>query len=394
MQRTVLVRYGEIHLKGLNRPFFEKILIRNIKKSISSFDGANVEKRDGRIYVEGYDEFDESRIITKVRKVFGVHSVSSVLAVSKDIETIVETSKKLVGGMLQDKDCSFKVRARRSDKRFEMSSMELAAFVGGELLTEFDLLKVDLHNPEIILDIEVREQAYIYTNAKRAVGGMPVGTAGRAMLLLSGGIDSPLAGYMIAKRGAVVECIHFESVPYTSEQARQKVIDLAKIMSEYCGPIRLHIVSFTDIQQKLYSDGPSAMLTILMRRYMMRISEYIAKDRKCKALITGENLGQVASQTMDSLNATNSVVDMPVYRPLIGFDKLEIIDRSKQIGTYETSILPYEDCCSVFVPKHPVTKPKLSEVAKAEEGLDMDDMVKAAIDNVEVIIIKPDVDEW
>jgi len=266
--------------------------------------------------------------------------------------------------------------------------------MGGRLIGAFPGLKVDVHQPQVMLDIEIREQAYLYTGAKKAVGGMPVGTGGRAMLLLSGGIDSPVAGYMIAKRGVTVDCLHFESFPYTSAQARQKVIDLAKIMAGYCGPMRLHIVSFTEIQKKLYEDGPPALLTILMRRFMMRIAERLAIKRKCGALITGENLGQVASQTMDSLHATGSVVSLPVFRPLIGFDKIEIMDRAREIGTYETSILPYEDCCSVFVPRHPATRPKPGESERAEAGMDVEAMIEQALSTLETLEISPRDSGW
>ena len=389
MQQTILVRYGEIHLKGLNRPFFERMLMRNIRSALKPFHGAAAERRDGRIYVQGYPAHEEKTVIARLCKVFGVHSVSVVTGVSKDMQSISEAAVELVKQAAGQEPVTFKVRARRSDKRFPLNSMDLAAELGHQLLTALPNLKVDVHHPRLMLDVEIREQAYLYTDAQKAAGGMPVGTGGRAMLLLSGGIDSPVAGYMIAKRGVVVDCVHFESYPHTSEQARQKVIDLAAIMAEYCGPIRLHIVSFTDIQQKLYEDGPPPMLTILMRRFMMRIAQRLAQKRRCGALVTGENLGQVASQTMDSLRATDSVVDIPVFRPLIGFDKVEIMDRAREIGTYETSILPYEDCCSVFVPKHPVTRPKPDEVEGAEAGMDVDAMVEAALADVQVLDVRP-----
>jgi len=317
-----------------------------------------------------------------------------VTAVPKDMDSIFEAARALMTQAAPGGAATFKVRARRADKRFPLTSMELAAQMGGRLIGAFPGLKVDVHQPQVMLDIEIREQAYLYIGAKKAAGGMPVGTGGRAMLLLSGGIDSPVAGYMIAKRGVTVDCLHFESFPYTSVQARQKVIDLAKIMAGYCGPMRLHIVSFTEIQKKLYEDGPPVLLTILMRRFMMRIAQRLAIKRKCGALITGENLGQVASQTMDSLRATNSVVDLPVFRPLIGFDKIEIMDRAREIGTYETSILPYEDCCSVFVPRHPATRPKPGECEDAEARMDVEGMLEQALATLETLEISPRDSGW
>jgi thiamine biosynthesis protein ThiI len=394
MERTILVRYGEIHLKGLNRPFFERALMNNLRDALRPFVGARVERRDGRVYVEGVAPEDEKAAVDRLCRVFGVHSVSRVVGVDKGLDSIAAAALDLIREAAKEAPATFKVRARRSDKRFPLNSMELAAEIGGRALKALPYLKVDVHRPQIMLDIEVRERAYLYTDAKKAVGGMPVGTGGRAMLLLSGGIDSPVAGYMIARRGVAVDCVHFESVPYTSGQARQKVIDLATIMAGYCGPMRLHIVSFTEIQQKLYEDGPPPLLTILMRRFMMRIAERLAKKRRCGALITGENLGQVASQTMDSLNATNAVVSIPVFRPLIGFDKAGIMDRARQIGTYETSILPYDDCCSVFVPRHPATRPRPGEPEKAEAKMDVDAMVEAALSGVETLDIRPAENEW
>jgi thiamine biosynthesis protein ThiI len=391
---TMLVRYGEIHLKGLNRPFFERVLLQNIKAALEDFAGVTVEMREGRVYVQGYAPAAEERVAGRLCRVFGVHSVSPVIAVPKDFESIFEAARALMAQAASGGAATFKVRARRADKRFPLTSMELAAEMGGRLIGAFPGLKVDVHQPQVMLDIEIREQAYLYTGAKKAVGGMPVGTGGRAMLLLSGGIDSPVAGYMIAKRGVTVDCLHFESFPYTSAQARQKVIDLAKIMAGYCGPMRLHIVSFTEIQKKLYEDGPPALLTILMRRFMMRIAERLAIKRKCGALITGENLGQVASQTMDSLHATGSVVSLPVFRPLIGFDKIEIMDRAREIGTYETSILPYEDCCSVFVPRHPATRPKPGESERAEAGMDVEAMIEQALSTLETLEISPRDSGW
>ena len=394
MDRALLVRTGEIHLKGLNRPFFERVLINNLRDALQPFDGAQIDRRDGRIYVEGIAPEEEKAAIGRLCRVFGVHSVSAAVKVDKDMDSIEAAALDLVRKAAGEAPFTFKVRARRSDKRFPLNSMELAAEIGGRVLSALPALKVDVHRPQIMLDIEIRERAYLYTDAQKAVGGMPVGTGGRAMLLLSGGIDSPVAGYMIAKRGVVVDCVHFETPPYTSAQARQKVADLAAIMAEFCGPIRLHIVPFTEIQQKLYEDGPPVLLTILMRRFMMRIAERLAIKRRCGALVTGENLGQVASQTMDSLHVTNAVAGMPVFRPLIGFDKAEIMDLARQIGTYETSILPYDDCCSVFVPRHPATRPKLGEVEAAEAVLDVDALVEAALAGVQTLVIRPLDIEW
>lgn len=389
MEKVILVRVGEIHLKGLNRPYFEKMLGNNIKKSLNYFKAISVTKTHGRFYIEGIDEKDYQKVFESLRKVFGLVSFSPAVKTGKDMKDVEVAAIDAMEEALSDKNgtVTFKVEARRSDKRYPMGSLEIAAHLGGVLLDNFENLKVDVHHPELRINIEIRENAYIYWRSVKGSGGMPVGTNGKATLLLSGGIDSPVAGWMIAKRGVEINAVHFYSHPYTSERAKQKVIDLAKLIRPYCGPIRLYVVSFTKIQVELYEKGPDNLLTILMRRAMMRIAEELGRKSGSKALITGEAIGQVASQTIDALVATNDVVDMPVFQPLIGFDKQEIVELAQKIGTFETSILPYEDCCTVFLPKHPATRPKLEFVRNEESKLELDELLKEAVENVEIIDI-------
>lgn len=382
MKNVLLVRMGEIFLKGDNRMFFIKALVRHIKKAVDG-TGASVELTQGRIFLRDITDMED--VIRRVTRVFGVHSVSPVVQCEKTMDAIcreaVEMMKPLSG--------TFKCAARRADKRFPLDSMQINEEVGYQVLTACPQLTVDVHKPQHELNIEVRENAYLYVEKIPAVGGMPVGTNGKAMLLLSGGIDSPVAGYMIAKRGVQLNCIHYHSFPFTSEQAKQKVIDLAKQLSAYAGPIRMYVVPFTELQQELYQKCPESQLTILMRRYMMRIANRIAHRANCSALITGESIGQVASQTMDGLCCTNAVCDMPVFRPLIGFDKTEIMDYAEKIGTYETSILPYEDCCTIFTPKHPQTKPRVEQLIESEKLIDGEGLIRRAIEGIEIINIMP-----
>ena len=382
MKNVLLVRMGEIFLKGDNRMFFIKALVRHIKKAVDG-TGALVELTQGRIFLRDITDMED--VIRRVTRVFGVHSVSPVVQCEKTMDAIcreaVEMMKPLSG--------TFKCAARRADKRFPLDSMQINEEVGYQVLTACPQLTVDVHKPQHELNIEVRENAYLYVEKIPAVGGMPVGTNGKAMLLLSGGIDSPVAGYMIAKRGVQLNCIHYHSFPFTSEQAKQKVIDLAKQLSAYAGPIRMYVVPFTELQQELYQKCPESQLTILMRRYMMRIANRIAHRANCSALITGESIGQVASQTMDGLCCTNAVCDMPVFRPLIGFDKTEIMDYAEKIGTYETSILPYEDCCTIFTPKHPQTKPRVEQLIESEKLIDGEGLIRRAIEGIEIINIMP-----
>ena len=387
----LLVRYGEIHLKGLNRPHFEALQLAAIKRALKGFPDVKVQKGYGRFYVTDIAEADMPGVIGAARKVFGLHSVSPATEMEKDMDAIHETMIRIVREYMEQKgikSATFKVAAKRADKRFPLSSMQLAADLGGVLLEAIPGLSVDVHNPQVTVHIEVREKCYGYVDIIPCAGGMPQRSNGRAMLLLSGGIDSPVAGYMIAKRGVELSAVHYHSFPYTSEAAKQKVIDLAGLVSQYAGRIRLHVVSFTDIQMQIYEKCPHEMLVIIMRRFMMRIAQELAKRDNAQAIVTGESIGQVASQTMESIGVTNSVVtDMPVFRPLIGMDKVDIIEIAGKIGTYETSILPYEDCCTVFVPKHPTTRPKLERVIEEESVLDIAALVKEAVESAELIRI-------
>jgi len=379
---VLLVRMGEIFLKGDNRMFFIRALVRHIKKAVDGC-GCTVELTQGRIYIREIEDMED--VIRRVTRVFGVHSVSPVIQCEKSMDVIYEKCIEL----MKDKTGTFKCVARRADKRFPLDSMQINQEVGHAVLEACPNLSVDVHKPQHELNVEVRENTYIYVEKIPAVGGMPVGTNGKAMLLLSGGIDSPVAGYMIAKRGVQLNCIHYHSFPFTSEQAKEKVVDLARQLSSYAGPIRMYVVPFTEIQQELYEKCPDSQLTILMRRYMMRIANIVAKKANCSALITGESIGQVASQTMDGLTCTNAVCDMPVFRPLIGFDKTEIMDYAEKIGTYETSILPYEDCCTIFTPKHPQTKPRVEQLIESEKLIDGDALIQRALEGIEIINLMP-----
>ncbi len=391
MTPMLLIRYGEIHLKGQNRPFFEKVLLHAIIASAKKFDGY-VDKGQGRYYLRNVKPQDMPQAINAMSKIFGIYSVSPAMEMEKDLEIIFQAAADMACRKLKSlgkETATFKVESKRADKRFPMNSMTLSAEAGGYILEHVPGLSVDVHHPDFTVYIEVRESAFVYTDIVMGSGGMPVGTSGKGMLLLSGGIDRPVAGYMMAKRGIALEAVHYHSFPYTSERAKQKVIELAQELSAYTGPIKIHMVHFTDIQMSIYEKCPEEQLTLIMRVFMMRIAEKIAKDRNCGALITGESLGQVASQTLASLTVTNSVIDLPVFRPLIGMDKLEIMDIAKRIDTYETSILPYEDCCTVFVPKHPVTHPKLEKILKSVKLLDSEALIADALAKTEVITVTP-----
>lgn len=388
---VILVRYGEIFLKGLNRPYFEKLLLQSIQTKLRSFQGVSVERGDGRYYVRGFAEEEAGVVMEALTKVFGVHSISPAVETEKEIDAVFSAAESEVRQYLAKyrlNAATFKVETKRSDKRFPMGSYEISREAGAYLLEHVPGLTVDVHQPQFQVHIEIREKAYVYVDVIPGQGGMPLGSNGKAMLLLSGGIDSPVAGYMIAKRGVTLDAVHYHSFPYTSERAKEKVLELAKLMTEYTGPIRLNIVSFTEIQMEIYEKCPEEQLTILMRRFMMKIAERLAKKAKAKALVTGESIGQVASQTIESLHVTNSAVEMLVFRPLIGMDKIEIMERAKQIHTYDTSILPYEDCCTVFVPKHPVTKPDLEKIVASEQLLDGEALIQRALDTVETVLIK------
>lgn len=386
----LLVRYGEIFLKGLNRPYFERLLKRNIENALKELPETSVKRGEGRFYVSGLNGDDFERAVSALKKVFGIHSLSPATETGKTMEEICQTSAGLMRDYLQKygiNHTTFKVIAKRADKRFPLNSMQICAEVGGYLLNSVDGLQVDVHKPKINIYIEVREQAFCYLDIIMGQGGLPVGSSGRALLLLSGGIDSPVAGFMTAKRGVMIEAVHFQSPPYTSEAGKQKVLDLAKLVSAYAGRMRVHVVPFTEIQMDIYKSCPHEELVIIMRRFMMRIAEKIARNIGAVALVTGESIGQVASQTLESMTATGSVVNMPILRPLVGMDKQEIMDRAVSIDTYDTSILPYEDCCTVFVPKHPVTHPKLERIERSERRLPVDELVEKALAGVEIINI-------
>jgi tRNA uracil 4-sulfurtransferase len=390
MKKVILVRYGEIVLKGLNRPVFEDKLINNIKKALLGIGRVNVIKSQARIFVEPVgDDYNFEGAMEKLVKVFGIVSVSPVWKIKSDYEEIKSYSVQMVKELIERTSYNtFKVETKRGDKRFPMDSPEICRELGGYILDNFDSLTVDVIKPSFILYVEVREATYIYSEIIPAKCGMPIGSNGKAMLLLSGGIDSPVAGWMIAKRGVEIEAVHFYSYPYTSERAKEKVIDLTKILVEYCIKINLHIVPFTEIQLAINDNCPEDSSTIIMRRIMMIISEKIANSVGALALITGESVGQVASQTMQSLAVTNAVVSMPVFRPLIGMDKNEVIEIARKINTFDTSILPYEDCCTVFVAKHPKTRPQLDKIIVAESRVDFEPMIVKAIENTEVINIR------
>ena len=379
MREVLLVRYGEVFLKGQNRPFFLRKLVDHVKAAVQEVHG-HVWLSEGRIYVSDYTDQDEA--IRRVSRVFGVHSVSPAIEMEKDsFEAICAQAAR----MMEKKTGTFKVLAKRSDKQYPMDSPTIMREAGGYILDHVPQLSVDVNNPDHEITIEIRKLAYLSVDRTMAVSGMPMGTNGKACLLLSGGIDSPVAGFMIAKRGVELCCVHYHSFPYTSERAKEKVLELARILSEYCGKMRVYIVPFTEIQMQIHEKCPENFTTLIMRRYMMRIAEILARKDGAQALITGESIGQVASQTMEALGCTDEVVSMPVFRPCVGMDKSEIIERAERIGTMETSSLPYEDCCTVFTPKHPATHPRKELVRRAEEKLDSQALIYAAIEGTEIV---------
>lgn len=391
MFTAFLIKYAEIGVKGKNRYLFEDALIHQIKFALKRCEGKFlISKTQGRIFVEAEGEFDYEETVAQLQHVFGISGICPMIYVEDEgFEKLSERVVRYVDEVYPDKNKTFKVNARRARKNYPKESMEINADLGEAILNAYPEMKVDVHNPEIMLTVEIREKIYIYSEIIPGPGGMPVGTGGKAMLLLSGGIDSPVAGYMIAKRGVKIDAVYFHAPPYTSERAKQKVVDLARLVSRYTGPIYLHVINFTDIQLYIHEKCPHEELTIIMRRYMMRIAEHIAKETGCLGLITGESIGQVASQTMNSLIATNEVCELPVYRPLIGFDKEEIVAVAKKIDTFETSILPFEDCCTIFVAKHPVTKPNVNIIRRHEKNLEeqIDALVKTALETDELIIV-------
>ena len=394
MFKTFLIKYGESAIKGKNRHLFEDALVRQIRHALKKCDGEfSVYKEQGRIYVDCEGMYDYEETVGHLQHVFGIVGICPVMQVEDHgIEELGDSVIEFLTNVYDIDAQTFKVNTRRANKQYPIESMEVNAILGGRILDAFPNMKVDVHHPEILIHVELRESGkiFIYSKIIPGPGGMPVGTNGKAMLLLSGGIDSPVAGYMICKRGVKLDATYFHAPPYTSERAKQKVIDLAKKLTPYAGPINLHIVNFTDIQLYIYDKCPHDELTIIMRRYMMRIAEHFANETKSLALVTGESIGQVASQTMQSLAATNEVCSMPVFRPLIGFDKQEIIDVAEKIDTYETSILPFEDCCTIFVAKHPVTKPNLHIIQASEKKLSekIDELVKTAIETTETVWVE------
>ena len=382
--KAIIIRYSEIHLKGNNKEYFESALISNLKTALKGFD-LQFGRSNARYVLRNFDESLTPQIIDCVKNVFGVHSLSVAEEVPSTLEDI-----RAAAIALAPKRGSFKVSTNRADKRFPLHSMDLSAEIGGYVLENNSALTVNLHNPDHVINIDIREngKTFVFRDVIRGVNGMPVGTGGKAIAMLSGGIDSPVAMYMMAKRGMSLRAVHFHSFPYTSAQAKQKVLDLAAIVKKYTLRMTVDVVSFTEIQTAIHERCPEEYMITIMRRFMMRIAEKLARINGCGAVVTGESLGQVASQTLESITSTNAVAHIPVFRPLIGFDKEEIIDIAHKIGTYETSILPYEDCCTIFLPKRPVTKPRLSAVEKVESALDVETLVQNALQNVETVVIE------
>ena len=387
--KSFLIKYAEIGVKGKNRFMFEDALVTQIRHALKDIDGDfMVVKESGRIYATAESEYDFDEAVETLKRIFGIAAICPMVQVDDNgYEDLKKQVLAYVDEVYEDKNFTFKVNARRGNKKYPVNSDQINRDLGEVILDAFPETKVDVHHPEVMLHVEVRNRINIYSIVIPGPGGMPVGTNGKAMLLLSGGIDSPVAGYMISKRGVKIDAVYFHAPPYTSERAKQKVVDLAKLVSRYSGPVHLHIVNFTDIQLYIYDQCPHEELTIIMRRYMMRIAERLAVDAGAQALITGVSIGQVASQTMQSLAATDASCTMPVFRPVIGFDKQEIVDVAEKIGTYETSVLPFEDCCTIFVAKHPVTKPNLKMIERSEEKLKekIDEMVETAINTVEKV---------
>ena len=385
MYNILSVKYGEIGVKGKNRYIFENKLIKNVKNILKPIGKFNVYKEYGRIYVD-LDGYDYEEVVEEVRKVFGIVGVCPAVRAEKDYNLLKELALKMLEEKIEQGYKSFKVDSRRGDKDFKLTSQEMSLDIGGYLVSQVkDKIAVDVRNPEVKIHCELRQNhVMVYSDTIPGYGGLPLGTNGRAMSLLSGGIDSPVASWMVAKRGMELECIHFHSYPFTSEKSQEKVRDLAQILAKYCGRVRLHKVNMLEIQKSIGLNCKDEEMTIISRRFMMRIAERVAESRHCDALVTGESIGQVASQTIQGLTCTNASVKMPVFRPLIAMDKTEIIEVAQKIGTFETSILPEEDCCTVFSPKKPVTKPKLDRIEKSENKLDVEKLIQDAIDNIEV----------
>ena len=391
MKEVLLCKYGEIVLKGANRSYFEDMLCKELRKRAKKCGNFDISRAQSTVYVEPLDEFcDMDAMLAEAQKVFGIVAIARAYVCEKSLEDISRVARECIAPEIR-KYRTFKVEAKRSDKRFPLDSMDLSREIGGVLLSANPRVKVDVREPEIIVKVEIRERAaYIYAGHHKGAGGMPVGTNGKGLLLLSGGIDSPVAGYMMAKRGVKLEAVHFESFPYTSERALQKVLDLAKIVSDYSGEIYVHIISLTHIQEELVKHCNEEYFTLLLRRYMVALANMVAKKYDCGALITGESVGQVASQTMQAIGVTDAVAEIPVFRPCIGMDKEEIVQISRKIGTFATSILPYEDCCTVFTPKHPKTKPELQKVVAEENKLPFNELVEEAFATMKTVKVQID----
>ena len=396
-RNILIVRAGEVALKGMNKPYFERMLVDRIKANLKKISEVGKDKdidiyrHEGLIYVKADKALDIDEIIHETVKVFGVASVSKAVEAESDLDAIGAEAVRYMKALIEERGIkTFKVEAKRADKNFPVKSPEIGRIIGAKVLVGCKVLKVDVHDPDVLLKVDVRHDvSYIYDSKVNGLGGLPLGTNGKGMTLLSGGIDSPVATWMMAKRGMMIEAVHYHSYPYTSERAREKVIELAQIVSQYTGRFKMHVINLLPIQEEIVKNCPEEETTIHVRRFMMRIAEKLAKEAECQALITGEDLGQVASQTAEALVVTDSVVSMPVFRPLIGMDKIEIMDRAKEIGTYETSIEPYEDCCTVFLPKHPTTKPKLERIQESESKLDVEALVAAAVESEETVDIEP-----
>ena len=397
-RNILIVRAGEVALKGMNKPYFERMLVDRIKANLKKISEVGKDKdidiyrHEGLIYVKADKALDIDEIIHETVKVFGVASVSKAVEAESDLDAIGAEAVRYMKALIEERGIkTFKVEAKRADKNFPVKSPEIGRIIGAKVLVGCKVLKVDVHDPDVLLKVDVRHDvSYIYDSKVNGLGGLPLGTNGKGMTLLSGGIDSPVATWMMAKRGMMIEAVHYHSYPYTSERAREKVIELAQIVSQYTGRFKMHVINLLPIQEEIVKNCPEEETTIHVRRFMMRIAEKLAKEAECQALITGEDLGQVASQTAEALVVTDSVVSMPVFRPLIGMDKIEIMDRAQEIGTYEKSIEPYEDCCTVFLPKHPATKPRLEKILESESRLDIETLVKNAIVSQEIVLIKPE----
>ena len=397
-RNILIVRAGEVALKGMNKPYFERMLVDRIKANLKKISEVGKDKaidiyrHEGLIYIKADKELEIEDIIRETVKVFGVASVSKAVEAESNLDAIGAEAVRYMKGLIDSRGVkTFKVEAKRADKNFPVKSPEIGRIIGAKVLVGCKVLKVDVHDPDVLLKVDVRHDvSYIYDSKVNGLGGLPLGTNGKGMTLLSGGIDSPVATWMMAKRGMMIEAVHYHSYPYTSDRAREKVIELAQIVSQYTGKFKMHVINLLPIQEEIVKNCPEEETTIHVRRFMMRIAERLAKEAECQALITGEDLGQVASQTAEALVVTDSVVTMPVFRPLIGMDKIEIMDRAQEIGTYEKSIEPYEDCCTVFLPRHPATKPRLEKILESESRLDVDALVEAAIASQEIVMIRPE----